>query len=210
MMVRLRVLLPVLALLLSANSSFALQSVTQNEFTTAESLDPGMTQAGVFISRGNKYLSFAPAFRYGLGAFFEVGIRAGAITVDIGTKDKLSALVGGDLKYRLIKQTDDITVDLAVDLGFDTTFISGDNISELSFSTVVSRGIPLTERGYKVTPYAGAEVSAQYSSSRYAKDETNFFAFGGAEWKISQKFMLTAELKGGSSTIGGIGIKFEY
>lgn len=206
--VRSCLLIPVL--LCAAGPAGALESLPQNEFTTAESLDAGMTQSGIFLAAGEDYLSFYPAFRLGLGALFEGGIRAGAITVDIGTKDKLSAMAGADLKYQLIKQTEDIPVDMAIDVSFDAVFLSGDTVSELAFSAIVSRGIPLSESGYKITPYAGAEVSAQYSSSLYVTDETNVYAFGGVEWKLSQKFMITAELKSGSSTVGGLGIKFEY
>jgi hypothetical protein len=200
----------VASITLVAGEAFALSSLTQNEFTTAESLDPGMTQTGVYVTKGGNYLSYYPGFRYGLGALFEVGARFGAVTVDIGTKDKLSALAGADLKYQLIKQTDDVPVDMAVDLGFDNTFISGKHISELTFSTIISGGIPLTDSGYKLTPYGGIELSALYSASSYMKDETNFYVFGGFEWKFSQKFMMTAELKTGSTTLGGLGIRFEY
>lgn len=200
----------VAVIILIAGRASAVSSLTQNEFTTAESLDPGMTQAGIFITFGDDYLSYYPGFRYGLGALFEVGARVGAISVDIGPKDKLSALVGADVKYQLIKQTDEIPIDLAVDLGLDNTFLSGDHIMELSFSTIVSRGIPLTDRGYKFTPYGGLELAAQYSSSAYVQDDTNLYVFGGVEWKLSQKFMLTAEVKAGSETLGGLGIRFEY
>jgi hypothetical protein len=40
--------------------------LTQNEFVTAESLDPGMTQAGVHYTVGEDYFTLAPAFRYGI------------------------------------------------------------------------------------------------------------------------------------------------
>jgi hypothetical protein len=196
---------------LYAGPAFALpKSLTQNEFTTAESLDPGMTQLGIFVTTGDKYLSYYPGFRYGLGSLLEVGARVGVTSVDIGSKDKISDLLGADLKYQLIKQTDDIPIDMAIDLGYDYTLISGKHVSELTFSTIVSRGFPLTDAGYKLTPYGGIELASQNSSSSYVTDETNFYVFGGLEWRLSQKFMLTAELKGGSSTLGGIGMRFEY
>lgn len=212
-----------LIVLFAGNAFAGIESLTQNEFTTAESLDPGMTQAGIFLTAGENYLSYYPSFRYGLGSFFEVGARAGAISMDVNaplpygfegpTTSKLSGLVGADVKYQLIKQTEDIPIDMAVDVGLDATFISGKHASELSFSTTVSRGFTLTETGYKITPYGGIELSSQYSSSDYInrnENETNLYAFGGVEWKLSQKFMLIAEVKSGSSTLGGFGIRFEY
>jgi len=185
--------------------------LTQNEFTTAESIDPGMTQTGIHFTLGENYRSYYPAFRYGLGAFFEVGVKFGVTTVDVGTEDKLATLVGADMKYQIVKETEGIPIDMAVDLGFDTHIINGGNLSELTFSTIFSKGFPLTERGYKFTPYAGIEMSSTHGSSQYlANAETNVYVFGGMEWKISQKFMIVAEIKAGDIILGGAGIRFEY
>ncbi len=185
------------------------ETLTQNEFMTAESLDAGMTQAGVHFSLGEGYRSFYPVVRFGLGALFEVGVRAGVSTVDAGAEDKVAGLVGADIKYQLIKSTEGVPVDMALDLGFDTHVISNKNVSEATFKTIFSKSFPLTENGYKVTPYGGLEVSAIYGSF-FPKNETDYYVFAGAEWKLSQKSMLYAELKTGEHTVGGIGIRFEY
>jgi hypothetical protein len=185
------------------------ETLNQNVFTTAESMDAGLTQAGVHFTLGESYRSYYPTFRFGLGGMAELGIKAGATTADTGAEDKIAFLGGVDLKYQLVKQTEGIPVDMALDLGFNTHILSGKNISEVVFSTIFSRPFPLTERGYKVTPYGGLELSVLYGSY-LTKNETDFYLFGGAEWRLSQKSMLYAELKAGSNTLGGIGIRFEY
>jgi hypothetical protein len=183
--------------------------LTQNEFVTAESLDPGMTQAGVHYTVGEDYFTLAPAFRYGIGSFFEAGLKVGFTNVDVGAEDKLGGIVGGDIKYQLVKETEDVPLDMALDLGFDTTFINGSNLSELTFSVILSKGFPLTERGYKVSPYGGIEMSTVYGS--YApKNDTDVLGFAGVEWKVSQKFILYGEAKLGDDFLGGIGLRFEY
>lgn len=183
--------------------------LAQNEFTTAEALDPGMTQAGIHFTLGEDYKSYYPAIRYGLGALFEVGVKFGMTTVDVGPEDKIAALLGADIKYQLIKETEGIPLDMAVDIGFDTTLISGSNVSDLTFSTIFSKGLPLTERGYKLTPYGGVEMSSVYGSY-IAQNDTGVFIFAGLEWKLTQKFLVNAEIKFGETTLGGIGIRFEY
>lgn len=188
---------------------------TQNEFTTAESLDAGMTQTGIHFTLGElgnrDYKSYYPAFRYGMGAFFEVGLKFGATSLDIGPEDKLGALLGVDVKYQLIKEDDGIPLDMAISLGFDNTLISGKNVSEVTFATILSKGFPLADRGYKLTPYGGIEMSSLNGSSQYVpKDDTHVYIFGGLEWKVSQKFMMVFEVKAGEDTLGGFGIKFEY
>lgn len=183
-------------------------SFTQNEFITAESLDSGMTQAGVAVSLSRHYNSFYPAVRYGLGALFEVGGKVGVVT-NVDPSDKVGGLAGVDLKYQFIKQTDYIPVDMAADLAFDTIIISRSNVSEMKFSTIFSRGFTLTDRGYKFTPYAGLQVSALFGSY-LPEDQTNFNVFGGIEWKINRKFLVMLEAKTGRTTIGGAAVKFEF
>lgn len=183
-------------------------SITQNEFTTAQSLDQGMTQVGVFFSLDRQYNSFYPAVRHGLGALFEVGAKFGAVT-NVRPDDKVGALVGADLKYQLIKETSGIPLDLAADLGFDTIIISRKNVSEIKFSTIFSKSFLLTERGYKFTPYGGLQVSSLFGSF-LSDDQTNINVFAGLEWKITQKFMAMLEVKTGRTTVGGTGIRFEF
>ncbi len=185
------------------------ETLTQNEFITAESLDSGLSQIGVQFSLGEGYRSFYPAFRTGLGALFEVGLRGGVSTVDAGAEDKVAGFVGGDIKYQLVKSTEGVPVDMAIDVGFDTHIISNKNVSELTFATIFSKSFPLTDHGYKVTPYGGLSVAALYGSY-FHDNETDYYVFAGAEWKISQKTMLYLELKTGEHTVGGLGVRFEY
>jgi hypothetical protein len=196
-------------LALSAGRADAFIRFTQNEFTTAESLDPGMTQMGVFFTLGEDYKSFYPGIRYGLGALMEFGARFGATSADFGSEDKLGGLLGIDLKYQIIKQTEEIPVDMALDLGLDNTIINKKNATEVTFSTIFSRGFPLTEQGYKFVPYGGLEMAALYGSL-IPENKTSLYAFAGFEWKLSQKVGFLMEIKTGSSTLGGIGIRFEY
>ena len=197
-------------LMLCVGQAAAFPNFTQNEFTTAESLDPGMTQTGINFTLGDHYKSYYPEIRYGLGALMEVGVKFGITSARINAEDKAGALVGIDLKYQLIKESDGIPLDLAVDLGFDNTIISSSNASEVSFSTILSKSYPLTERGYKFTPYGGLEMASLYGSLPGLTEDTSLYILAGVEWKLSQKFMLLMELKTGDHTQGGLGIRFEY
>ncbi len=198
------------ALMLSTRQASAFIHYTQNEFTTAESLDPGMTQTGIQFTIGDHYKSYYPEIRYGLGAMTEVGVKFGVTSARVDGDTKLGALVGVDLKYQLIKETEGIPLDMAVDIGFDNTLISRGNASEVNFSTIFSKSFALTDRGYKFTPYGGLEMSALYGSA-IPQNDTSLYLFGGLEWKLSQKFMVLLEFKGGpDDQLGGIAIRFEY
>ena len=210
------------ALLFFHGPAGAFPNFTQNEFTTAESLDPGMTQTGIHFTLGDDYKSYYVEMRYGLGALMDFGAKFGATSATfrqsdwlntfgkVSPGDKLGALLGVDLKYQLVKESEGIPLDMAVDLGIDNTIINSSNASEVTFSTIFSKSFLLTDRGYKFTPYGGLEMSALYGSLPGLKDTTLLYAFGGIEWKLSQKFMFLAELKTGSNTQGGIGVRFEY
>jgi len=197
-------------MLLSAGQAGATSSrFTQAEFTTAESLDAGMTQAGVHFTLGDHYKNYYPEVRYGLGALMEVGVKFGATSASIDSSERVGALVGADFKYQLIKETEGVPIDLAVDLGVDNTIIHKKNATVTTFSTIVSKGFPLTDRGYKFIPYGGLEM-AVLRGSLPDDNNTSMNVFGGLEWKLSQKFMLLLELKVGSKMMGGAGIRFEY
>ncbi len=213
--------LVVISCVIAGNAFADINRLTQNEFATAESLEAGLVQSGVHFTLGEDYQSYYPAIRYGLGALLEVGLRFGATSADLVPQnnlmaqilnqkdDKLAGLVGVDLKYQLIKEAEGVPLDMAIDLGYDATFISGRNIGDLSFSTIFSKGFSLTDRGYKLTPYGGIEMSALYGSY-YKENDTSVYAFAGVEWKVSERFMMMLEVKGGENLLGGLGIRFEY
>lgn len=195
--------------MLPAGRASAFRAFTENEFMTAESLDPGMTQVGINYSLGEHYVSYYPEIRYGLGALMELGVRFGATSARLGSGENIGLLVGADLKYQLAKETEGIPIDLSVDLGLDNTIISNRNASELTFATIASKSIPLTDRGYKIIPYGGLAMSGLYGSLPDKRDSyVNVFA--GLEWKMTQKFMILLEFKAGKQMTGGAGIRFEY
>lgn len=202
-----------LALVFFSAQAMAETHYTQNEFKTAESLDAGMSQAGVQFSIGDHYKSYYPAIRYGLGAMFEIGVKAGAVEARIDTEDKLGLLVGGDIKFQLVKEAEGVPVDLAFDLGVDNTIIKSMNVTEVTFSTIISKSFPLTDRGYKLVPYGGlamSEVQGSLVNETNMSKDTSFYGFGGIVWKLSQKAMFLLEVKSGPTTLGGIGLRFEY
>jgi hypothetical protein len=143
-------------LLLSAAQAGAQPRFTQNKFTTAESIDMGMTQAGIQFSLADHYKSYYPEFRYGLGSMLEAGVKLGAAVASIDSSDSLGILLGGDIKYQLIKETEGVPVDMAVDLGLNNTIMHSKNATELSFSTIFSKGFPLTDRGTSSYPMEGS------------------------------------------------------
>jgi hypothetical protein len=196
-------------LILVAGQVGATTRFTQAEFTTAESLDSGMTQAGIQFTLGDHYKNYYPEVRYGLGAMMEVGVKFGLTSATINSGESVGALVGADFKYQIIKETEGVPVDLAVDLGLDNTIIHSKNATVTSFSTIVSKGFALADRGYKFTPYGGLEM-AVLRGSLPDDNNTSLNVFGGLEWKLSQKFMIIVELKSGSKLMGGAGIRFEY
>ena len=197
------------AIVLASGQAGAVNHFTQNEFTVAENLDPGMTQTGIHYTVGDHYTSYYPEIRYGLGSLLEGGVKFGVSSVDTGSENKVAALAGIDIKYQMVKETEGIPLDMALDLGFDNTILNGKNVSEVTFSTIVSKGFPLTERGYKFIPYGGLEMSSIYGSYLSTND-TSVYLIGGVQWKLTQKFMLMAEIKGGANVLAGFGIRFEY
>lgn len=193
----------------AAGQAAAAPRFTQNEFKTAGSLDPGMTQTGINFSLSDDFKSYYADIRYGLGAMFELGGKFGVAVTTLNATDKMGALVGVDVKYQLIKETEGIPLDLAVDVSFDNTIVSSKNASELTFASILSKDFFLTDRGYKLVPYGGLSLSSLYGSLTEQR-ETFVNLFAGLEWKISQKAMFLVEIKSGDRLVGGGSIRFEY
>ena len=82
------------AVMLPANRASAFSSLTENEFMTGESLDPGMTQAGINHTVGEHYVSYYPEIRYGMGALMEVGVRFGVTSARLASGENIGALMG--------------------------------------------------------------------------------------------------------------------
>ena len=198
------------ALMLSAGRASAISHFTVNEFTTAESLDPGMTQTGIAFSLSDDYTSYYPEVRYGMGALLELGARLGAVQATLDSGRNLGILAGADLKYQLIKETEGVPIDLAVDLGWNNLIVDGKNASEMTFATIASKSIALTDRGYKLVPYGGLALSALFGSLSNHNNDSYLNVLAGLEWKLTQKFMLLFEVKAGDQLTGGAEIRFEY
>jgi len=198
------------ALMLSAGRASAISHFTVNEFTTAESLDPGMTQTGIAFSLSDDYTSYYPEVRYGMGALLELGARLGAVQATLDSGRNLGILAGADLKYQLIKETEGVPIDLAVDLAWNNLIVDGKNASEMTFATIASKSIALTDRGYKLVPYGGLALSALFGSHSNHNNDSYFNVLAGLEWKLTQKFMLLFEVKAGDQLTGGAEIRFEY
>lgn len=182
--------------------------ITQNEFTTAESLDPGMSQVGVNFSFANDFDSYYFSGRYGLGALFDVGAKLGMIA-NLKPQERNGAIAGVDLKYQFVKQTEGVPIDIAADIALDGIIISRRNVNEFKFSAIVSRGFTVFDQRYKITPYGGLQLSALFGSY-FPENDTNFYIFAGAEWRITQKLLAIAEVKTGATTIGGLSLKVEF
>jgi len=198
------------ALMLSAGRASAISHFTVNEFTTAESLDPGMTQTGIAFSLSDDYTSYYPEVRYGMGALLELGVRLGAVQATLDSGRNLGILAGADLKYQLIKETEGVPIDLAVDLAWNNLIVDGKNASEMTFATIASKSIALTDRGYKLVPYGGLALSALFGSLSNHNNDSYLNVLAGLEWKLTQKFMLLFEVKAGDQLTGGAEIRFEY
>ncbi len=184
-------------------------SAKLNRFYTAQSLKAGGIESGVFLSLADKFKVIYPRIRYGLGYLAEVGAQAGVISQEKSGSDDVGLFVGADFKYQLIKETEKIPIDLALDGGFNFFFIEGDSIEEWTFAIIISRLLEVEETGYKVSPYGGFELSN--ISGSYVDDSfSDTFLILGLDWQITEKFSTIIDFKTGDYTVGGLGLRFLY
>lgn len=184
-------------------------SAKLNRFYTAQSLTAGKIESGVFVSLSDEFQVIYPRVRYGLGYLSEVGIQAGVVSHERGGSDDIGAFLGADFKYQLIKETEKIPLDLALDAGFNLFFLEGDSIEEWTFALLISRLFEVEETGYTVSPYGGFELS-NISGSYVGDSFSDTFFILGLDWRITEKFSTILDVKTGDYTVGGLGLRIFY
>ena len=179
-----------------------------------------MTQTGIHFTLGERYTSYYPEIRYGLGALTEVGVKFGATSArfdssdklgpddPFGTTDRVGAMLGIDLKYQLIKETEGIPLDMAIDLGWITRSQQEERQRGHLFDHLQQK--PSAYRtGYKFMPYGGLEMSALYGSA-VARQDDLILRLCRAGVEAEPEIHVPARIQGRRSNLGGLGIRFEY
>lgn len=161
------------------------------QFTGAETVPPGGHEFGAYVNASQNLLGLVSQLRLSFYPNIDFGFHGGLNRISIGTKDRTTLRVGGDVKF-VVSKGGAVDVSAGGALGVET----GDAISVLTVgpSVVVSRTFTIGNGGF--TPYGGAAIL--FSNIDISdKQDTDFsipFRFG-SEFKLSPEIKLVAEIQ---------------
>lgn len=170
----------------------AARAQVYGQLSSAGTIPTGGHLFGAYLQASEDMLGLLAQLRLSFYPNVDFGFHGGLTRIDVGTTDRTTLRVGGDLKVWMVKGA---AVDLAAGgaLGVET----GDELSILTIgpTVVASRTIAMGSRG-GITPYAG--VGLLFSNIDVGdSQETDFslpFRFG-AEFRLSPEVHLVGELQ---------------
>ncbi len=194
----------------SAHPAFAMY----NRFTTAQSLNQGQMESGISAGYGDDgdydytYAYLHPYLRYGLGYLLEIEGKAGVLSVDKESGgDDIGFLLGFELKYQIIKETQSIPIDIAILGGYTAHLIDEQSLHEFDFAALVSKTFDVNK--FKITPYGGPEMT--YTNGSYvAEGKADIFGIVGANFAFTDSLAVAAEIKLGTDWATGVNLKIRF
>lgn len=211
---RARRLCAVLAALVTASLAGPREAAaTFPRLVSARALSPGAAEVGLAAALGNTdpdYLAGWASLRRGLFRGVDAGVRLGAVQQDRTTDDPTGPLFGADGKVQVLRESIDIPIDFAVDIGWTVALLSGDTYSDLSVAGLFGktfRGVPVLG---EVIVTAGAELVFLGGTARPGADETAAYGLASVDLRLGGRFVFTPELKAGSDVVYGVALKYRF
>lgn len=195
------VMLAALGLLLSV-------SVAQAQFTgqlsTARTLPTGQYDLGGYFGVYEDAFAFFGQFRGGVAQDFDMGLKLGVINEAASSHfpgDNTGVLLGGDLKYQLLRAMAKDPFDLSIGLGLEFSAVSHYNIFSFGANFIGSYDFDLSG-GRVISPYARLNLRGQREhldlGFPFEGVTDNDFKVGlnaGASLKVSNSLQILGELQ---------------
>ena len=161
------------------------------QLTGAETAPVGGHVFGAYVEASQNVLGLFSQLRLSFYPNVDFGFHGGLNRISVGTKDRTTLRIGGDVKFLVSKGPVDVSAGGA--LGVET----GDGISILTIgpTVVASRSFPMGTGG-GITPYGGVALlfsNVDIADARQT-DVSMPFRFG-SEFKISPEIKLVAEIQ---------------
>jgi hypothetical protein len=154
-------------------------------------------ELGGMLSDPGPGIALEAAYRFGRGAY-DIGLRAGILSADTDAGDEAWALVGVDVRFRIVDHTEDFPLDGALTAGFGAAI--GD-LTQAYLPVGLSLGRRLElESGVSFVPYVQPVLIPTFGH-----DDDVLVSLGlGVDVKVSRS--LDIRVSGGIGDLDGIAI----
>lgn len=195
------VILAALGLLLSVSGA---QAQFTGQLSTARTLSPGQYDFGGYFGVYEDAFAFFGQFRGGVAQDFDMGLKLGVINEAASShfpEDNTGVLLGGDLKYQLLRAMAKDPFDLSIGLGLEFSAVNHYNIFSFGANFIGSYDFDLSG-GRVISPYARLNLRGQRKhldlGLPFENVTDNDFKVGlnaGASLKVSSNLQILGELQ---------------
>jgi len=194
--------------ILAALGLFLSVSVAQAQFTgqlsTARTLPSGRYDLGGYFGVYEDAFAFFGQFRGGVAQDFDMGLKLGVINEAASSHfpgDNTGVLLGGDLKYQLLRAMSKDPFDLSIGLGLEFSAVSHYNIFSFGANFIGSYDFDLSG-GRVISPYARLNLRGQrehldlgFPFEGYTDNDFHVGLNAGASLKVSNSLQILGELQ---------------
>ncbi len=209
------ILLLMAAILVFSASSTCAQFLGQ--LSPAPTVNQGEALLGAYLGVYEDAFSLFGQVRYGVGRYFDAGLKMGMIDLDPGDGESDAGLtVGGDAKYWFMEQQAGDALDVSVGLSTEHLKIPDHSLFSLGGNIIASYRIQYTEEN-NVTPYGRLNIRWEKESSERStarrddekdknRSDMRVALSLGAELKLYSNIFLVGELQIDNNVgfIGGV------
>jgi hypothetical protein len=195
------VILAALGLFLSVSGA---QAQFTGQLSTARTLPAGQYDLGGYFGVYEDAFAFFGQFRGGVAQDFDMGLKLGVINEAASSHfpgDNTGVLLGGDLKYQLLRAMAKDPFDLSIGLGLEFSAVSHYNIFSFGANFIGSYDFDLSG-GRVISPYARLNLRGQREhfdlGFPFEGHTDNDFQVGlnaGASLKVSSSLQILGELQ---------------
>ena len=188
-------------------------SATFPRLVSARALDPGAAEvrlAGTAANTDPDHVAAWVAGRRGLFRSVELGARLGAIRQDRAQDGSTGPLFGVDAKVQVLRESIDIPLDVAVDVGWTVGVVSGETYSDLSVAGLFGWSVRALPVFGDVVVTVGAEMVFLDGSARPGADETAAYGLASVELALGRHLAFTPEVKVGTHVVYGAALRYRF
>jgi hypothetical protein len=143
------------------------------QLSTASTTAEGLSKVGAYAGIYDGAIGILGQYRYGVGAYTDIGFKLGILDLDRGVVHDAGADFAFDFKYRVMEKRLRDPFDLS--LGGAAEFLTVNNLNIFSIGLNAIGSYPiLLSNGHTLEPYGRLNLRAQHDNPSYGSSNTDF------------------------------------
>jgi hypothetical protein len=165
------------------------------QLSTARTVSSGVSKGGVYAGIYDHAFGILGQYRYGVGGYTDIGIKAGLLDIDSRGDDITGFDASFDLKYQVMELRMRDPLELSIGGTFEFLVADELNILSLGFATIGSYPINLNS-GRVLEPYGRLHLRVQREDTDFGDDTSLEIGFNmGTAFELSRQITALGEIQ---------------